>query len=301
METIVQTSLVVGIPLLLAALAGIISERTGLLNVGLEGFMLSGAFSAAWAGSASTNIVGFLAAIGLGFVIGLALAYVMVVLRGDQVVVGIVFNILVLGVTSYLFAIISSSAVGGLQTGGKREFAVPGLADIPWLGEFFQVHWIGYMTYVLVPLIFFLLFKTGLGVRMRACGEFAEGARAVGVSVVRVRVLATAVGGLLAAAAGAYMVLGDVGVFRQNMTAGRGYLALAIVILGRWNPFGALAAAALFAVAQALTFYFQVRGIGVPVEAVLAMPYIVALVAITLFGKRVRPPAEDGRPLHLPT
>jgi simple sugar transport system permease protein len=301
MQTIIQSSLVSGLPLLLAALAGIVAERTGVLNIALEGLMLGGAFCAAWAGSSSTDFVGFLAAIGFGFAAGIALACVMVVLRGDQVVVGIAFNILLLGVTSYLFAVVSGGQFGSLRTSEHHEYAIPGLSDIPWVGVFFRVHWIGYAAYALVPVIFFVLFRTGLGVRMRACGEYAEGARAGGVRIVRYRVLAVAVSGVLAAAAGAYLILGDVGVFRQNMTGGRGYLALAIVILGRWNPIGAFGAAALFAVAQALTFYLQLQGVGVPVELVLAMPYIVGLVAITIFGRRVPPPAEDGRPLHLST
>jgi ABC-type uncharacterized transport system permease subunit len=301
METIIHTTIVVALPLVLVALAGLIAERTGVLNIGLEGFMLGGAFAAAWAGSSSTDTYGFLAAIGFGAVAGLLLAYVMVVLRADQVVVGIGFNILVLGASSYLYAVVGGGQYGGFRTGEKHSYGIPGLADLPWVGNFFDVHWIAYMTYALVPLTFYVLFKTGLGVRMRAAGEYASGARAIGVNVIRTRVVATVVSGLLAAAGGAYLVLGDVGVFRQNMTAGRGYLALAIIILGRWTPFGVLGAAALFGVAQALTFFLQANGTGVPVELVLAMPYLVALVAITLFGRRVRPPAEDGRPLHLPT
>lgn len=301
MDTIIQTTIVVALPLILVALAGLISERTGVLNVGLEGFMLGGAFAAAWVGSASTDAVGFLAAICFGFMTGLGLAYVMVLLRADQVVAGIGFNILILGATSYLYAVVGGGQYAGFTTGQKHNYAIPGLADIPWLGNLFDVHWIAYMTYAAIPVTFYVLFRTGLGVQLRAAGEYAEGARAVGVNVVRMRLWATAVGGLLAAAGGAYLVLGDVGVFRQNMTAGRGYLALAIIILGRWTPFGVLGAAALFGVAQALTFFLQVRGVGVPVELVLAMPYLAALAAITIVGRRVRPPAEDGRPLHLPT
>jgi ABC-type uncharacterized transport system permease subunit len=301
MDTIIQTTIVVALPLILVSLAGLISERTGVLNIGLEGFMLGGAFTAAWAGSASTDLLGFLAAIGFGLIAGLILAYVMVVLRGDQVVVGIGFNILVLGATSYLYAIVSGGKYGGFRTGQKHHYTIPGLSEIPWLGNLFDVHWIGYITYAIIPITFYVLFRTGLGVQLRAVGEYAAGARAVGIDVVRMRMFAMAISGLLAAAGGAYLVLGDVGVFRQNMTAGRGYLALAIIILGRWTPFGVLSAAALFGVAQALTFFLQVRGAGVPVEVVLAMPYLVALVAITIFGRRIRPPAEDGRPLHLPT
>jgi ABC-type uncharacterized transport system permease subunit len=301
MDTIIQTTIVVALPLILVALAGVISERTGVLNIGLEGFMLGGAFAAAWAGSASTDLLGFLAAIGFGLIAGLTLAYVMVVLRGDQVVVGIGFNILVLGATSYLYAVVGGGNYGGFRTGQTHNYPIPGLSDIPWVGNLFDVHWIGYLTYALIPIAFYLLFRTGLGTQLRAAGEYAAGARAVGLDVVRMRVGAMAVSGMLAAAGGAYLVLGDVGVFRQNMTSGRGYLALAIIILGRWTPFGVLAAAALFGTAQALTFFLQVRGVGVPVEVVLGMPYLVALVAIIVFGRRVRPPAEDGRPLHLPT
>lgn len=301
MQTIIETTIVVALPLTLVALAGLIAERTGVLNIGLEGFMLGGAFAAAWAGSASTDPLGFLAAIGFGLVTGLILAYVMVMLRGDQVVVGIGFNILVLGATSYLYSAVSGGEYGGFRTGETHQYPIPGLADIPWVGALFDVHWIGYITYALIPITFFVLFRTGLGVKMRAAGEYAAGARAVGVNVARMRVLGMTVSGVVAAAGGAFLVLGDVGVFRQNMTAGRGYLALAIIILGRWTPFGVLGAALLFGVAQALTFFLQVRGVGVPVEVVLGMPYLVALAAIIVFGRRVRPPAEDGRPLHLPT
>src|SRR5262249_34333900 len=153
--------------------------------------------------------------------------------------------------------------------------------------------------YALVPVITFVLFRTGFGARIRASGEYAAGAQASGVNVMRMRIGAMIVSGILGGMAGAYLVLGDVHVFTINMTAGKGYIALAVIILGQWKPLGALAAAILFGSAQAIDFNVQARGVGIPLQLVDATPYIVTLIAVALFGRRVRPPAEEGRPLML--
>ena len=210
--------------------------------------MLSAALVAAWAAaSADTEVAGVMAAVGLGLALGLLLGGIMVALRGDQVVVGIAFNILALGLTSYALDVITGR--GGLKAlsvpSGSVTVRIPGLADIPWIGALFDQHYLAYVAYILVPTIFYLLFRTGLGTRLRACGEFAEGSQATGINVMRWRVLAMGASGVLAALAGAYLVLGDIRLFQQNMSGGRGYIALAVIILGRWTPFGALAAACL--------------------------------------------------------
>ena len=303
MTEIIAASVLAAVPFLLAALGGIIAERAGVLNLGLEGLMLSAALVAAWAAaSADTEVAGVLAAVGLGLALGLLLGGVMVALRGDQVVVGIAFNILALGLTSYALDVITGR--GGLQAlsvpSGSVTVRIPGLADIPWIGALFDQHYLAYVAYILVPTIFYLLFRTGLGTRLRACGEFAEGAKATGINVMRWRILAMGASGVLAALAGAYLVLGDIRLFQQNASGGRGYIALAVIILGRWTPFGALAAAVLFGVSVAISFEVQARGIGIPSQVVIAMPYIITLIAIAIAGKRARPPAEEGKRLQLP-
>jgi general nucleoside transport system permease protein len=303
-EAFVNSTVVFATPLLIAAIAGLIAERTGVLNVGLEGFMLGGAFLSAWvAGGDGSVIAGLLTALAAGLAIGALYGLVVVHLRADQVAVGIAFNIFVLGATSYGYAlIISSDGQPAMQTGSIATLSVPLLGDLPWLGPVFDQPWLTYVGYALVPITFVLLFRTGLGVRARACGEHSAGAQAAGVDVARLRLVATAVSCMLAGLAGAYLVLADAHQFVNNMSAGKGYIALAVVILGRWNPIGAVAAAVLFGGAEALNFEVQsgsVLGLDLPVALVQTLPYVVTIVAVTLVGRRVRAPAEDGRPLAL--
>lgn len=300
METVIQTAAIAGVPLLLGALAVLVASRAGVLNLAAEGVMLLGAFLAAWVAASVGGGAGFAAAVGAGGIAGLALGWVMVVLRADQVVVGVAFSIMLLGLTSYAFGIVTSDSPDALDVGQPRRVRIPGFADIPGIGVLFDMHWIAYLAYGLVPVTSYVLFRTGLGTRLRACGEYAEGARAVGIDVIRVRLLAMGVSGMLAAAAGAFLVLGDVGVFRRNLTGGRGYIAFVIVILARYQPVGALLAATGFGLAQALTFYLQLRGIDIPSQFILATPYIVTLLALVLLGRRIgQPPAEEGRPLQI--
>jgi ABC-type uncharacterized transport system permease subunit len=291
-----------GIPLLFAAFGGLIAERSGVLNVGLEGLMLFGAFFGAWAAAAAGNdFVGLLGALGATLVLGVLLGWIMVSLRADQVVVGIAFNIVAFGATSYFFRVITNGDISKMSSSGGGVTRIPGLASIPWIGPFFDQHWLVYVGYAIVPVGFLALFRTGLGIRLRACGEFAEGARASGINVVRMRIATFGLSGMLAGTGGAYLVLGGIHQFTENMTSGQGYIALAVIILGRWRPLGAAAGALLFALAEALSFRIQSGGTAAPAELFFAMPYIVTLLAVAISGRRVRPPAEEGRPLYLPT
>jgi general nucleoside transport system permease protein len=297
-QTIVQTAVVAGVPLLLAALAVLVASRAGVMNIGVEGLMLAGAFFAAWVGHASSNGLGVAAAVVLGGLLGVTLGWVMVVTRADQVVVGVAFNLLALGFTSYALTTITQTDQHAFNVGQAATLPIPLLSKIPWFGVIFHVNWIAYVAYLLVPITAFVLFRTGLGARFRACGEYAEGARAVGIRVVPVRLVAMTVSGMLAGLAGAWLVMGDVGVFTENLSNGRGYIGFVIVILARYRPVGSLVAAAGFGLAQALTFYLQLHGVHIPSQFVLATPYVVTLLAIVLAGKRIgRPPAEEGRPL----
>jgi ABC-type uncharacterized transport system permease subunit len=299
-ETVIDSAAVASIPLLLGALAVLIASRSGVLNIAVEGEMLLGAFIAAWVGASVAGTAGFVAAVAVGGVAGVAIGWIMVVMRADQVVVGVAFNILILGLTTYGFEVLTKDSPTAMDVGQPTREAIPLLSELPWFGPVFDMNAIAYLAFILVPITAYVVFRTGLGTRMRACGEYAEGARAVGINVIRVRLLAMGVAGLLAAAAGAFLVLGDIGVFRRNVTGGRGYIAFVIVILARYRPVGALVAAVGFGLAQALTFYLQLKGIDIPSQFVLATPYVVTLLAIVVLGRRIgRPPAEEGRPLHL--
>jgi simple sugar transport system permease protein len=295
MATFVNSLAVFATPLLLAAIAGLIAERTGVLNVALEGFMLFGAFFAAWgAGSGRSAWAGLALAVAVAVVVGLLFAVVVVSLRADQIAVGIAFNIFALGATSYGASLLNANSLTTPDTG---VIAVPGLSDIPWIGPLFDQHWLTWLAYVLVPIASVLLFRTGLGVRARACGEHVEGAQAAGVGVVRWRIGATTLSAVIATLAGVYLVLGDAHRFTEGMTAGKGYIAIAVIILGRWSPLGALAAAAVFGGAEAATFQIQANQVDIPISVVQAIPYVVTIVAVAVLGRRVRPPAEDAKPL----
>jgi simple sugar transport system permease protein len=304
METFVNSMVVLGTPLLLAAIAGLIAERTGVLNIALEGLILGGAFVSAWiAGDNGSIFLGLVVTLVAGLLTGAIYALVVVYLRADQVAVGIAFNLVVLGLTSYAFDLVTKAhGQPALQTGKMATISIPGLSSIPWIGPVFDQPWLTFVAYALVPIVWFVLFRTGVGIRARACGEYSEGARAAGLDVKRWRLGATALSGLIAAAAGAYLVLADAHGFIINMSSGKGYIALAVIILGRWNPIGAIAAAVLFGGAQALDFQLQtgsILGLHPPVNLVETLPYVVTIVAVSIVGRRVIGPAEDGKPLML--
>jgi ABC-type uncharacterized transport system permease subunit len=300
METVIGSAATASIPLVLGALAVLVASRAGVLNIAVEGLMLLGAFMAGWAGHSISPAGGFAAAVVAGGLAGLTIGWIMVLSRADQVVVGVAFNILVLGLTTYGFEEITADSPKAMDVGQPATVAIPLLEKLPWFGPIFDMNWIAYLAFILVPVTAYVVFRTGLGTRLRACGEYAEGARAVGINVVRYRLGAMAVSGMLAGAGGSFLVLGDVGVFRKNITSGRGYIAFVIVILARYRPVGALVASLGFGLAQALTFYLQLKGVHIPSQFVLATPYVVTLLAIIVLGKRIgRPPAEEGRPLML--
>ncbi|HUG50449.1 MAG TPA: ABC transporter permease [Terrimesophilobacter sp.] len=297
MDLLLSSMLVLGTPLLFAALGGLIAERSGVINLGLEGLLLVGAFSAALSAAATHSVViGVLVAIVVGGVGGALLGFLVIVLRADQIVIGIAFNIAALGTTGFLFGIIGP---GAFRTSGEDNTRIPLLADIPFIGVLFDAHWIAFVGYALVGLVSVVLFRTGIGIRIRASGENAEAARASGVNVLRTRMVTMAVSGGVAALGGAYMALADAHQFGDNMIDGRGYIAFAIIILGRWKPVGVLAAAGLFAFAQGLDLFAQARSLPIPLELVQAVPYLIALATAALLGRKATPPAEEGRPLML--
>lgn len=303
MEALLEAGVRLSLPLVLAAIAGLFCERSGVLNVGLEGLILGGAFFAAWGTVLSGSwFTGIGMALAYGLLAGFLLAFVMVLLRADQIVVGILFNLFMLGVTSYLLSVVTRSDPGAVASGRLPRLAVPGLAELPYIGPaLFNQTVLTYVTFGLIAAAWLLLFRTGGGIRLRAAGEYAEGARSVGVNVLRTRMAVVSTSSMVASLGGAFLVLAHAGRFSDDLSAGRGYVALAVIILARWHPIGALFAALLLGGADALQLRLQAGGLGVPVQFALAFPYVVTLIAVAILGKRVRPPAELGKPMNWKT
>ena len=245
------------VPLLLAATGELISERAGVLNLGLEGMMLSGAFAGYWAAEGTSSLtVGMVAAVLVGIFAGLMTAVFVIALRGDQVVVGIGLNILALGTTNYLLE--QAFPQGSLPIDRLDPIVIPVLSEIPGIGDaLFAQNVLGYVSFGLIGAVALLLRRTGLGLSVRATGQNPSAASAAGVSPFRMQWAAMMMTGAFAGLAGAYLSIGSVGVFREAMTSGRGFIAIAILVFGRWKPAGVLLGALLFGAADALQLRLQ--------------------------------------------
>jgi ABC-type uncharacterized transport system permease subunit len=286
------------IPLALGAMSGILCERTGIINIGIEGMMLAGAF-AAFVAKVATNgwplyaslAVGVLAALVVGGLMGLLHGTFSIRYRMDQIISGTVLIILASGLTAYLFD------RNAIAEGKFSAIRIPLLADIPVIGDIlFKNPPITYLALLLVVVLHITLFHTRWGLRTRACGEHPRAADTVGINVNRYRYFNTMLGGMVAGLAGGFLVLEAVGQFQEGMTAGRGFIALAAMIFGNWNPFGALAAAALFGYTQALQNELLLAGFtNIPRQFIAMLPYVVTIVAVSGFVGRVRPPAAEGK------
>ena len=303
LEAVVSTGLVAATlrfatPLAFAAVGGIFSERSGVVNIGLEGMMLAGAFFgiyvAAETGSWVAGIVGAMVAGGL---LALIHAVFTITLRADQIVSGFAINFLALGLTGYLFRSIYGAEGTPADIPRIPALTLPGfIRDIPFVGPVFGN--LSVMTWLLFALIvasWLLLFKTPIGLRIRSVGEHPRAADTVGISVFKVRYAAVIVSGLLAALGGAYLSFGFGGSFNENMTSGRGYIALAAVIFGKWHPFGAFGACLLFGFASGLAQRLQGEA-DISANLLSTLPYVLVLVALVGVIGRSRPPAAVGRP-----
>jgi len=296
MEEVLAAGLRLGAPLLLAALGELWVQRAGVVNIGIEGTMLIGAFAAfAVAHGSGSPALGTAAAVGAGLGTGLLFAGFAVVRRADYIVVGLAVNLLALGVTG----LASRALYGGAVPRGPRwaEVAVPGLAELPGVGPvLFQQTPFAYAALLLAAATAFGLARTRWGLRVRAVGESARAADAEGVPVQAVRAAVLAVGGALAGLAGASLSVSQTHTFTEDMTAGRGFIALAIVVFGRWRPAGVVGAALFFGVATALQFRLQARGFDVPYPVFLMLPYLLTLLVLALASAAGRAPADLGRP-----
>jgi ABC-type uncharacterized transport system permease subunit len=284
-----------GLPVMFAALGGIFSERSGVTNVGMEGMMLFGAFAAfAVGGLTSSLTLAVLAAVAAGAILALVLGLLTITLPSDQVVAGIALTLMCLGLTSYLNALLGTDTAP--PTIGTT--AVPGLDRIPVIGPLlFEQSWLGYLALVLAGVTWFVFRRTAWGMELIACGEHPEAAETLGVSVVRNRYLALVVSGVLAALGGAFLTLVESPSFLNGLTNGRGYVALALLVLGMRSPLGVVAAALLFGAADAGQLRIQVASPSVPVHLMLMAPYVITIIAM-VFVRRNRPPAALGIPFR---
>jgi simple sugar transport system permease protein len=284
-------------PYLYAALGETLGQRSGVLNLGVEGQMLMGAFMAFYVTMQTGNLwLGVLAAMAVGAVMGLAMAYVSVNLQAVQGISGIGFYLFGLGMSTLLFQML----MGTVETvSGFPPIHIPLLSDIPVIGEiFFQQNILVYIAFALVPIAQFVLMKTTLGLKIRAVGENPAAADSLGVSVSHVRYITVTLGGILSAVAGASMSIGLLNVFQQNMTSGQGFIAVALVYFGGWRPFGVLSGALLFSMVNALQLRLQVEGVAIPSDLMVMMPYILTIVALVLTMQRVRTPSALTKPFE---
>lgn len=273
-------TLIKATPLIFAALGGVLSERSGVVNIGLEGMMIAGAFTAVCvSGATGSPLLGACAGVIAGAALAALLAYVATKLAFDQIVAGTGVNIVALGGAAFGLVLVFG------QPGASREvtaFGGPGETGLTVL------------ALVLAAALSFFLNRTPWGLRVRACGENPRAAASAGIDPLRTRFWAVVAGGAIAALGGVYLSLAELDLYSDGMTAGRGYIALAAVIFGRWTPFGATGAALFFGFFSALQYTLQRAGI--PSELMQALPYLAALVALAGLAGRVRAPASDGVP-----
>ncbi len=291
-EAVLASALRHSTPLVLGALCGLIGERTGIINIGIEGQMLMAAFLS-FLTSSFTNSIGAGIVVGLltGALLGLLLAFMSVTLKVDQIIGGTVINILALGITGYFYQ-------SGLTTGGKLSpISIPVLSDLPIVGRvFFNNPPITYVTIILVFVVHYALFHTKWGLRTRAVGEHPRAADTVGVNVFRLRYINVIVAGAIGGLAGAFLTLEAVGSFERGMTNGRGFVALAVMLFGKYTPFGAWGAALLFGLATAMQTQLQFAGtIDIPHQFIGMIPYVMTILVLAGFVGRTRVPAAGGK------
>lgn len=289
--------LVRSVPLTLGAMSGILSERAGVVNIAIEGMMLTAAMIGTIVGSLSTLWVGLLGAVIAGGLLGLVHAVMSIRYRTDQIISGTVINIFAVGITSFISAKFMQPFPEINDPGIFKPYEIPVLGQIPVLGPvLFRHNIFVYAMVFFVILITFLLFKTRWGLRLRSVGEHPRAADTLGIDVYKTRYMAVILGGMMAGFAGAYFTLGSVGRFDQVMTAGRGFIALAAMIFGNWTPVGAMVAGLLFGFSDSLAANLAILRVKIPSEFLLMAPYLITMLVLAGVVGRGQMPAADGQP-----
>lgn len=296
---LIAGSFTLAIPLIFGSLSGVLCERSGVINIAIEGQLLAGAFGAAIVGSITHSLLaGVLAAIVASVVVSMVLAVFSIKYMVNQVIVGVVLNVLVAGLTSFLFSTVMKDNSSLFNSPPSfHNIRIPGLADIPVFGPIlFDQTILGYGMYLAVFLVWFGLFKTRWGLRVRAVGEHPKAADTVGIKVNTIRFWNVTLAGVVAGVGGAFFTLVTSSSFNKEMTAGQGFIALAALIFGRWNPIGAFFAALLFGFSLNLSFVLTILGTPVPSQFMQMLPYVVTVFAVAGLAGKSRPPASNGIP-----
>lgn len=297
--TVLTGALALSVPLIFGAMCGLVGERSGIINIAIEGQLLAGAFLAAVAASFfASAYIGLLAAPIAGAAVGALLVMFSVKYHVNQIIVGVVLNVLVIGLTSFLFStVLTQNAELWNARQQLPRLPIPGLSQIPVIGPvLFNQTILVYLMYVIVILLHIFVFRSRWGLRMRSVGEHPKAADTVGINVNRTRAINTIFAGSIAGLGGAFFTVGQGLAFGQEMSAGQGFIALAAMILGRWNPVGALCAALLFGFSTSIGNVLSTIGTPVPSEMLLMIPYVITIFAVAGFVGRVRPPAAEGVP-----
>ncbi|MEE2710722.1 MAG: ABC transporter permease [Gemmatimonadota bacterium] len=290
--SLIRAAIKLSLPLLVTSIGEIFSERSGVVNIGLEGMMLTGALGG-MVGSYFTGSAWFGLMVGMaaGLVLAGVFTLVSIHVGADQIVAGAAINILALGLTGVIYREIFGVTGSALTVQTFEPLAIPGIAFVPFFGDIISGHTAPvYIGFMLVPTAAWMLYYTSLGLTIRSVGEHPGAADSAGIPVHLVRHCCILVSGLLAGGAGSYLSLAHANTFIEGMSSGRGFVALAIVIFGRWHPVGVMGAALLFGLANALQFQFQAVGYTIPYQFFLMMPYVLTLLALVIFANRSHPP-----------
>jgi simple sugar transport system permease protein len=296
---LLQGAIMLSVPLIFGSMSGLLCEKSGVINIAIEGQLLFAAFVSAVVASITQNaFYGLISAPIAGALISLILAYFSIRFQVDQVILGFVINVLVLGLTNFFYTTLLIPYEDKWNMGGSfSPIQIPILSKLPIIGPtLFNQTIIVYLMYAFVIFIQIALFKTRWGLRTRAIGELPVAADSVGIDVNRLRFKNVMLAGLVAGTGGAYFTVGAVGPFSQNMTAGAGFIALACLIFGKWTPRGAIVAALFFGFANNLQGNLSIIGVSIPSEFMLMVPYIATIIAVSGVVGRVRAPAADGIP-----
>jgi simple sugar transport system permease protein len=296
---LLQGTVTASIPLVLGALAGLLGERAGVINIAIEGQLLTGAFTAAAVASVTGGVwLGLIGGSLAGGLVGALLAIFAIMFLVDQIIVGVVLNVIALGLTNYLYNRVMAPYASTFNSGNTfATIKIPVLSSIPIIGPvFFNANIFLYITYALILVIQIGLFRTRWGLRVRAVGEHPVAADTVGIRVQWNRYRNVILGGLVAGIGGAYLTVGSVGFFTSDISSGFGYIALAAMIFGRWTPLGSVAAALLFGFSFQLQTELSVLRVPVSSFILLMAPYVATIIAVAGLVGRVRPPAADGKP-----
>lgn len=301
LTTIIHNTIVYSTPLILAAIGGIYSERSGVVNIGLEGLMIMGAFTSAIATLATGNPwIGVIAAIIAGSLFSIFHAVASVSLKSNQIVSGLALNFLALGLSVYVTKLLfSGSGQTSTIENTIRKWEIPGLSNIPYLGRmFFTAYPTSYIAIVLAVVAWYIIAKTPFGLRLRSVGEKPEAADTLGINVYKMRYIGVIISGALSGFGGAVITLTTTSNFASSTISGQGYIALAAIIFGKYHPVGAMAAALFFGFAQAISSSAQVLGFSnyVPVDFIQMLPYVLTILVLAGFVGQTRPPKAGGLP-----